>query len=466
MSIKVQDQSQEVLAMAENWPVAEALLSGTPGMRKAGEKLLPKWPNEDGDSYTQRLATATLFPAFGRTISVMSGKPFAKQITLGDDVPARIRTWTDDADLQGNSLHAFMSDVMTEVLGFGLGGVLVDYPTVGTIRTQAEETALGARPYLVFIQHSQILGWRSERKAGAVRLTQLRLAESVEVNDGEFGTVVKKRVRVLRPGSWEVWEENEKLEYSLIEGGVTTLDQIPFVPFYGKKRGFMTGISPLIDVAYLNVKHWQSQSDQDTIMHVARVPVLAIIGGAEPNADGTGGTKLTVGAASAVNLPRDADMKYVEHTGKAIEAGEESLEKLENQMILTGAELLVIKPGDQKTATQSSNEADANKSDLQRLVENFEDSLDQVLQLMGKWVGEKAGGHASLFKDFGAATLGEASADLIVALQEAGLITRETAIREQQRRGILAADIVPADELEAVKKEPPGPNKLKTELVA
>jgi hypothetical protein len=41
----------------------------------------------------------------------------------------------------------------------------------------------------------------------------------------------------------------------------------------------MMGISPLRDLAYLNVKHWQSQSDQDTILHVARVPILAISAG-------------------------------------------------------------------------------------------------------------------------------------------------------------------------------------------
>jgi hypothetical protein len=52
-------------------------------------------------------------------------------------------------------------------------------------------------------------------------------------------------------------------------------DYIPFVPLYGTRLAFMMGISPLRDVAYLNVKHWQSQSDQDTILHVARVPILA-----------------------------------------------------------------------------------------------------------------------------------------------------------------------------------------------
>ncbi len=451
MALKVQDQSPEVATMAVNWPIAEALLGGTVAMRAAGATYLPKWPNEEQPSYNTRLSVATLFPAFGRTIGVMSGKPFSKQLTLADDVPEKIRAWCDDADQQGNNLHSFSAVVMAEALGFGICGVLVDYPKVGdTVRTQADERAAGVRPYLVFVRHAQILGWKSERAAGVTRLTQLRLAETKEVPDGEFGVKTEPRVRVLEPGKWSVYMPGAKAEddWTLEEGGVTTLAGIPFVPFYGKKLGFMYGVSPLLDLAHLNVKHWQSQSDQDTILHVARVPILAMIGASDDSS-------LTVGASSAVKLPQGADMKFVEHSGAAIDAGEKSLEKLEAQMVQTGAELLVMKPGEQKSATQANNDAEANKSDLQRITESFEDSLDQVLQLMADWVKEPQGGHASLFKDFGAGSLSDASAQLVLSMQQGGLITKQTAIREQQRRGMLAADIDPEEELDAVAEEGP-----------
>lgn len=435
--------------MSHEWPIVAALLGGTSAMRAAGTAFLPKWPNEEQASYDTRVGTATLFPALGRTISVMAGKPFSKQLTLQEDVPTNIQGWCQDADQQGNSLHSFSADVMAECLAFGICGVLVDYPQVGPeVRTLQDERQLGARPYLVFIRHDQLLGWKTQRVRGVTKLTQLRIAEATEVEDGPFGTKMVKRVRVLEPGRFEVWQQTEKDEYTSVESGTTTLSEIPFVPFYGKKKGFMCGASPLLDLAYLNVKHWQSQSDQDTILHVARVPILAMIGADD---DST----LTVGASTAVRLPMNADMKFVEHTGAAIDAGAKSLEALEGQMITTGAELLVVKPGEQKSATQSNNEAEANKSDLQRITETFEDSLDQVLQLMAKWTNQAEGGHISLFKDFGAATLTDASAQLILSMQQAGLITKPTAIREQQRRGMLAADIDPDEELALVAEEGP-----------
>ena len=446
--LKVSDPSPQIDALSDDWKLAADLLGGTRAMRAAGKSRLPQWPNESGESYQARLSTATLFPAFGRTLGVMAGKPFSKALTYGDDVPARIREWCDDCDLQGTNLHTFAAGMMEEVLGYGIAGVLVEFPRTDGVRTLADERAVNARPYLVRVDHSQILGWRAKRVKGVLRLTQLRIKEAAEEDDGDYGTKTVERVRVLRPGAWEVWEKGEKDEYVLIESGTTTLQEIPFVPFYGRKTGFMLGESPLLDLGHLNTKHWQSQSDQDTILHVARVPILAAITSDE-------GFELTVGASSAVRIPEGGDLKFVEHGGAAIAAGRESLLDLKDQMLQTGAEILVQRPGQPRSATEAYNDAEANKSELQSITEAFEDSLDQCLQFMGDWVGEAQGGHVSLFKDFGAATLTDASAQLILSLQQAGLISKETAIRELQRRGMLAPDLIPADEIEKAGTDGP-----------
>ena len=434
--------------------MVEALLGGTTSMRDAGEMLLPKWPDEEPESYKNRLATATLYPAFSRTVGVMSGKPFAKPATLSDNTPAQIAQYCENVDLEGRNLHAFTHDMLREALAFGLCGVLVDYPTtVGQVKTLADERAIGARPYFVPVTHKRILGWKTQRVNGVLMLSELRLAECDVRSDGAWGETEVKRVRVLRPGSFELYEEQQNTmtkasEYVLIDQGVTTIDIVPFVPFYGRRLAFMMGESPLIDLAHQNVKHWNSQSDQDTILHVARVPILAVIGVDEDN------WKLSVGASAAVRLPAGAEIAYVEHTGKAITAGKEALADLEQQMIQTGAELLVTRPG-QRSATESNNEADANKSELLAITEQFEDSIDACLQLMAKWVNLPEGGNCTLYKDFSAAMLSDASAQLVKDMQQGGLITKKTAIREQQRRGVLSADIDADDEVEAVNQEGP-----------
>jgi hypothetical protein len=244
-----------------------------------------------------------------------------------------------------------------------------------------------------------------------------------------------------------VWRQTTEKNWVLDSSGTTSLTEIPFVPCYGVREGFMVGKPALLDLAYLNVKHWQSQSDQDTILTVARCPIIAIIGAEDE-------TQMTVGASSAVKLPKDADMKYIEHSGAAITAGAESLHALEEQMVQTGAELLVQKPG-ARTATEDANDAEGNKSDLQRMAENYEDALDMALGFMAQFASLPKGGHVSLFSDFGASTLSDASATLIKDLQMAGLLSKETALKEIQRRGFLAADVVVEEELERIESDGP-----------
>lgn len=466
MPLAVNDPNDDIKALRKQWLVIDALTAGTDAMREGGVKFLPQWPAEDPQSYASRLATATLLPAYRRTVGVMSGKPFAKPMDLVD-APASIEAWAEDIDLQGVSLHSFAAEMFQETLGAGLAGILVDYPdtvprdengkplVAQAAATVAQVEASGVRPYFVRVMHNQILGWKASQSNGQMRLTQLRLMESIDEDDGPFGVKCVQQVRVLEPGIWQTWREIDKGKWVLVNEGTTTLDEIPFVPLYGTRKGFMCGHAPMLDLAYLNVKHWQSQSDQDTILHVARVPILALIGADDQ-------TQLSVGAMSAVKMPLGADLKFVEHSGAAIAAGETALAALEQQMIQTGAELLVKQPGSKRTATESQTDAEANKSDLQRMAENFEDAMDQALYFMAQFAGLPDGGKVKLYADYGTATLSEASAALIKDLHLSGLLSRATAITELQRRGLLSDDIDPDEELAAVDAEGPPPGAITT----
>jgi hypothetical protein len=457
-------------ALACEWPLLEALMGGTPAMRAAKEKFLPKFPNEDLDAYKARLETATLFPAYRRTVAVMAGKPFAKPLTFSAETPVEIRGeaadekvpgskdvagWADDIDREGVNLHTFASEMMVEALAFGLGGILVEAPKpiqgAALTVTRAEQAAAGVRPYFVRVRHNQILGARLDRIAGKAVLTQLRLLEHVTEADGEWGEKTVERVRVLERGSWRLFEKKAATkgeEWISVEEGRSGLAEIPFVPLYGSRLAYMMGASPLLDLAYLNAKHWQSQSDQDTILHVARVPILFGRGFQEDDT-------IVVGAATAIKVSStEADLKFVEHTGAAIDAGKASLDSLEDQMIQAGAELLVKKPG-ARSATESANDAEANKSDLQRITEGFEDSLDQALQFMADYAKLGSGGNVTLYKDFGAALLSEASGQLIVSMWQAGMISKQTAIEELKRRGELSPEVNAQLEAELIDEEGP-----------
>ena len=97
MAIQVDQRSPAVEAMAREWPAIDALMGGTSAMRAAGRTFLPQQPREDSEDYRYRLDCATLFPAFARTVGVMAGKPFSKQVQLAEDVPERLVQLAEEA---------------------------------------------------------------------------------------------------------------------------------------------------------------------------------------------------------------------------------------------------------------------------------------------------------------------------------------------------------------------------------
>ena len=456
MATKVNETSPAVDAMAGGWHKIDTLCGGTDAMRAAREKFLPSFPREDADSYEYRLNTSTLFNGLGRTVENMAAKPFAELATF-TDIDPEPAGWLQNVDLCGNNLTVFAFNLMAAGLKYGLTHILVEFPSTqdedgkALYPTRAAELAAGVRPYLVHIKPQQVLGWKSQKTAsGAEELSMLRILESVEVDDGEFGTACVSQVRVLTPGAWQTYRKTGQNNWTQHAAGKVSLDFIPLVTFYTRRTGFMTATPPLKDLADLNLKHWQSSSDQDSILHTARVPILAITGVTEE-------TSVEIGAKSALMLPQGADAKYVEHTGAAIEAGRLSLQDLENQMRAMGAELLA-ETQVSTTATQNNIEDSEAKCQLSMMTEGLEDALDLAIDFMHRMVRIEYRGAVNLYKDFSSSTVMQTAGPFVTALAQLvdrGLLSKEDAFSEMQRYGIVNPDLVWQDVQSRIEQEPP-----------
>ena len=440
--MSVNKKTEQLDAVSGDWPMLQALVGGTGAMRKAGKEFLPQWPGEDDQSYKERLAVAVLHPAFKRTCFVMGAKPFSRPMNV--TAPDAVSALFEDVDNQGTPLSAYAAGLMFSCLSMGMTGVLVEYPKANGIRTKQEEQQAGVRPYFATYQAQSILGWRADRNG----LTMLRLMESVEEQDGLYGTQTVEQVRVLKRGKWEIWRPGATKddEWVLHDKGVTTISRIPFVFFYGNRLAFGVGQSPLLDLAFQNVEHWQSASDQQTILHVARVPILF--------AKGFGDATITIGASKAASTENtDADLTFVEHTGASIESGRNALLDLEDRMRATGAELISVKASSNITATQINSEDDGNKSTLQAITEAFEESLEAALNLIAEWLGVEQTAEVELYKDFSIAT--DSDPETLNTARDAGVISRETHFEELQRRDIVSPDRSWEDEKKRLTGEMP-----------
>jgi hypothetical protein len=453
MATSIRDTCAAVAAMGCHWRLIEALLGGSEAMRKMGEAYLPRQPKEEVDDWQYRLDTATLYPAFERTVEILAGKPFSKQLTIGDNVPARMRPWLDLVDMRRN-LHVFAATVMEDALAYGVAGILVDYPRTEGLKTVAEEAKAGVRPYFVHIRCKNILGWRSEVINGREELTQLRLLEEVEEENGPYGTITIEQVRLLEPGKWEIWRQStdRRKKWVLHEEGTTTLDKIPFVPVYGKFVSFMQGRPPLLALAEQNKDHWRESSDQRDSVRFARKRLLVFTGLDEAS-------PVIASSSYAVKLPLNADAKILQGSAESVSIGRDEINTIEEQMRQSGAEMLVIRPG-KITATQTHSEDQGNLCALQRIALDLEDSLDTALQFMADWVGEPTGGNVTVYKEFGQTSMDAAAAELLLKTNQAGRLSDETLFAEYQRRGILSPDLTYDDEKDRLEAQGPAPGEM------
>lgn len=253
---------------------------------------------------------------------------------------------------------------------------------------------------------------------------------------------------MLEPGRWQTWRRPDKGgDWAAHEEGATSLPYVPFVPIYGKRVGFMLGDPPLMHLAHMNVQHWQDSSDQQRSVRFARVRIAAIVG-ADPD------TELTIGADYFLRLPPSASIQIAQGSAESVKIGRDELVALEEQMRQAGAEMMVIRPG-QVTATQVSTENAVGMSVLQEIAGQCEDAFDAALQLMADWSSQPQGGHVKLFEDYGASTMAEASAQILLSANTAGKISDQTLIEEFKRRSILGPGVTFDDERDRIAEQGP-----------
>lgn len=422
-------------AMLDDWRLVDALKGGTRAMRAAGKAYLPQWPAEGQEDYEQRLKSAVLYPALAQTVENMVGRVFMRPIVLGESVPDVIRQQTADFDLQGSRLDVVAAQWFDQALTYGLSHVLIDYPRVeGQPRNLAEERQMGNRPYATVINPKQVIGWKSARIDGVQKLTQVRIAETVQEDDGEFGVTEVEQIRVLYRGGFQVHRQAGS-EWVLVDEGQMSVQDIPLVTLYANRTGFMTATPPLIHLANLNVKHWQQQSEQDTNLHIARNPILFLTG-IEDDSVKFGSRYALTSAAP------DAKGSYIEHSGAAIAAGRQALEDLKDEMRQAGARLLHKGQLAAKTATESRDDSINEQSQLGRMAQALEDALDLALQYMATWQGlTQDAGAVAVNDDFDIEIASDQSNQTLLQMALGGKLSDQTLFTELQRRGVLADDL-------------------------
>src|SRR5690242_6739182 len=116
---------------AAAWMRARDVFAGEDAVKAAGERYLPKLDSQTSEEYNAYRARASFFNATARTADGFVGLILRREPTfkLPDNtagVGRALAAFVEDADMLGTSLSAYAKNVVSEVVGVGRVGSLVD----------------------------------------------------------------------------------------------------------------------------------------------------------------------------------------------------------------------------------------------------------------------------------------------------------------------------------------------------
>jgi len=422
----VNDPNGAWYSQQPHWILIEDLMQGTYGMRRKHRRYLPQEPREQDESYDNRLARSVVPPYYQRLERMLAGMLTRKPVRL-NDVQDVIQEQLFDVDLQGNDLNVWTYETTRKMVRYGHIGVLVDAP---------KDTG---RPYWVTYTPRDILGWRTEGND----LIQLRLQETIVVPDGEYGEKTIEQVRVLTPGAYELHQRDEKSSWKIVDEGNTSLDKIPFSIAYANRVGFMESRPPLEDIAELNLKTYQIQSDLDNQLHISAVPMLAFYG--FPSA----AEEVSAGPGEAIAFPAEGRAEYIEPAGRSFDFQFRRLEQIASQINELGLSAVLGQKLSAETAAAKTIDRSQGDSTMMVIAQNMQDMIDNCLQFHAQYLNTPQAGSCLINRDFLGARLDPTDVSSLLQLYTAGTITQETLLQQLADGEVLGDDFDVQQEIDA-----------------
>ena len=416
-----------------HWMLIEDLLGGTYQMRKRHRRYLPQEPRELDESYDNRLARSVCPPFYLRLERMLAGMLTRKPVRL-NETSDQIREHLFDVDLQGNDLNVWTYETTRKMVRYGHVGVLVDAP----------RSNQSGRPYWVTYTPRDILGFRTEMIEGVVKFTQLRLQEKVSVPDGLYGEKIVDQIRFLERGKFEIYQKGKNNKFVKVDEGTTSLSEIPFSVAYSNRLNLLESRPPMADIAELNLKAYQIQSDLDNQLHISAVPMLAFYGFPQNSEE------VSAGPGEAIAFPADGRAEYIEPDGKSYEAQFKRLDRLEGQINELGLAAVLGQKLSAETAEAKKIDRSQGDSTMMVVAQQMQDMIDNCLQYHASYLGSEAGS-CFVNRDFLSQRLEPQEIQAYLTLYTSGSITQKTLLEQLTEGEVLGDEFDVEEELEATE---------------
>lgn len=461
----VDTPSLEYVAMQTNysWDLIVALLKGTKGMREAKEDFLPKETKEEQTDYEVRLKRSFLTNGFKDTIVKATAKPFEKVSTVkfNDEVTeAVMKPIIDDMDGRGTDFNQYSENYFMKMITWGVAHSHTDFPQLkqktdenGEPRDRdgKDDEVDKPRPTNRIITTPAVFAWKKKDDANGIPFViEYRIREDTTqpVEGGEWEEEVVQQIRVLRKDEFEIWQkkkgDKEFVKIEDLSGTIDTkgrIDGIPIVQAYADGQiDINVAEPPFLELAWLNLKHWQSDSDQRNALRFARFNLPFIAGMSKDEIDNG-----IVFAPNRANGSENKDAKawILEGSGVGLELGNKDLEQIEAQMAIMGWQIMAQRLANVKVNPQMAGEQ-KGVARIKMWIESVRKALVKVIILNAKWMGIELTEDdftVDIFTDFTVGMFGKEDFKFVEVARINGDLKRQTYLEEMQRYNILTEDV-------------------------
>jgi hypothetical protein len=421
-------------------------------------RWLPMNPREKSKAYEYRREQSYLFPGFKSAIDTLTALPFAKPLTVEytGTLDERLEPLEETCDREGTRLHDFAHMADEEGCTYGMVHILVDYPAQASTPDREAEKAGDVRPYFAMISPRSLIRWREERTAtGKKELSAVWIkSTSVETDPtNPYADVEVEYVREIHRSEWILWRKAPgEGGYTQSSSGIHSFGSVPLVTVYYDQTEDMAACPPLLDLAWTNLRHFNSESTQEVALNFARLPVLFGRGFSADEAQNFA----EVGPGSILFAANPgAQLSSVEHSGTAIGAGRQHGIDLIEQMVSMGAQPMVEQAS--ATATGEARQDRRATSRRQEWCNALQNGLVAAYKLAAKVIGVELPDDfaVTLNGDFVLSQQAALHMTTIQLARNTGDISHATYIAELKKRGVLGANVDAEKEREEAAQEGP-----------
>jgi hypothetical protein len=373
-----------------------AAVEGDPAIKRGGIKYLPAEWYDPSDKESQKRYQVYKEGAYfmgvtGQTLAAMTGMVFRKNAEYV--LPPKILDLLENIDGEGTSLIQFAKRGFSEIMQTGRYGILTEHTQAPEGLSKSDESALGLRPYFAGYPYESIINWKTSVINGRSKLTLVVLREEIakpEQNEFTHDTEYRYRVLRLRNGvySQQIYNDSGNPESDEVQPRAygELLNYIPF--HFAGSTDNKPGVdkSPLLDLASVNVAHYQTTADHRENLRIHGQMTLGVRTDLSPEefkiANPSG---IKVGARVGYFLGENGGFESVS-ANESNTLGPE-LEKLESRMVGLGARL-VQRGGQAETAEAARINASGEASTLDTLTSNWSECIEAALEDMARYLGE------------------------------------------------------------------------------